>query len=194
MITLITLLWSNIGPEDRSTWFLEVLPVLITLPVLVYTWQSFPLTRVLYILLFIHGLILMVGGHYTYANVPAGLWFQEAFDLSRNHYDRLGHFAQGFVPAILVREILLRKTNLLPGRILFIIVVSISLAISAFYELIEWWTALLYGGEADAFLATQGDIWDTQWDMFMALIGAIVAQLALVRIHDKQLMKLGLRS
>ncbi len=173
---------------------MEVLPVLIALPILAYTWQSFPLTRLLYLLLFIHGVILMVGGHYTYAEVPAGQWFQQAFDLSRNHYDRLGHFAQGFIPAMLAREILLRKTNLLPGKILFFIVTSISLAISAFYELIEWWVALMYGGETDAFLSTQGDIWDTQWDMFAALIGAIVARLSLAKVHDKQLMDMGLRA
>ncbi len=189
-VTLIVLLWSNIAPKDRTTWFMEILPVLIALPILTYTWQSFPLTRLLYFLIFIHGLILMVGGHYTYAEVPVGSWFQEVFDLQRNNYDRLGHFAQGFVPAILAREILLRKTTLLPGKMLFFIVASIGLAISAFYELIEWWAALLYGGKADAFLSTQGDIWDTQWDMFLALIGAITAQLSLARLHDRQLENL----
>ncbi|NOY16130.1 MAG: DUF2238 domain-containing protein [Gammaproteobacteria bacterium] len=188
--TLIILLWSNIAPKDRTTWFMEVLPVLIALPILTYTWQSFPLTRLLYLLIFFHGLILMVGGHYTYADVPVGIWFQEAFDLERNHYDRLGHFAQGFVPAILAREILLRKTTLLPGKMLFFIVASISLAISAFYELIEWWAALQYGGKADAFLSTQGDIWDTQWDMFLALVGAITALSLLSNIHDRQLENL----
>jgi len=189
-LTMIVLLWSNIAPKDRATWFMEVMPVLIALPVLTYTWQSFPLTRLLYLLIFFHGLVLMIGGHYTYAEVPAGNWFQEAFDLERNHYDRLGHFAQGFVPAILAREILLRKTNLLPGKFLFFIVTSISLAVSAFYEIIEWWAALFYGGAADAFLATQGDIWDTQWDMFMALLGAITSQLSLARLHDRQLATL----
>jgi len=189
-VTLIVLLWSNIAPKDRATWLMEVVPVLIALPILTYTWQSFPLTRLLYILIFFHGLILMIGGHYTYAEVPAGFWFQEIFDLQRNHYDRLGHFAQGFIPAILVREILIRKTCLQAGRMLFFIVTSISLAFSAFYELIEWLAALIYGGEADAFLATQGDIWDTQWDMFMALIGAITAQFLLANIHDRQLVNL----
>ncbi len=185
--TLIILLWSNIAPKDRLTWFLEVAPVLIALPLLTYTWQSFPLTPLLYKLIFIHAVILMVGGHYTYAEVPAGFWFQEQFDLQRNHYDRLGHFAQGFAPAILAREILLRKTFLHTGKMLFYIVTSICLALSAFYELIEWWAALLYGSTAEAFLATQGDIWDTQWDMFIALIGAISAQLLLSKRHDKQL-------
>ncbi len=189
-VTLIVLLWSNIAPKDRATWLMEVVPILIALPILTYTWQSFPLTRLLYILIFFHGLILIIGGHYTYAEVPAGFWFQEIFDLQRNHYDRLGHFAQGFIPAILVREILIRKTCLQAGKMLFFIVTSISLAFSAFYELIEWLAALIYGGEADAFLATQGDIWDTQWDMLMALIGAMVAQLSLARIHDRQLVKL----
>lgn len=185
--TLIILLWSNIAPKDRLTWFLEVAPVLIALPLLTYTWQSFPLTPLLYKLIFIHAVILMVGGHYTYAEVPAGFWFQEQFDLQRNHYDRLGHFAQGFAPAILAREILLRKTYLQAGKMLFYVVTSICLALSAFYELIEWWAALLYGSTAEAFLATQGDIWDTQWDMFIALIGAISAQLLLSKRHDKQL-------
>ena len=188
--TLIILLWSNIVPKDRLTWFLEVAPVLIALPLLTYTWKSFPLTPLLYKLIFIHAVILMVGGHYTYAEVPAGFWFQDQFDLQRNHYDRLGHFAQGFVPAILAREILLRKTSLQAGKMLFYIVTSICLALSAFYELIEWWAALLYGSTAEAFLATQGDIWDTQWDMFIALIGAISAQLLLSRRHDKQLKAL----
>lgn len=193
-LTLIVLLWSNIMPKDRMTWFLEVAPVLVALPLLTYTSKSFPLTILLYILIFIHALILMTGGHYTYAEVPAGFWVQDIFDLQRNHYDRLGHFAQGFVPAILAREILIRTTALKPGKMLFFIVTSIGLAFSAFYEMIEWWTALLYGGSADAFLATQGDIWDTQWDMFMALIGAITAQLLLGPLHDRQLAELQLKT
>ncbi len=190
ILTLLVLLWSNIGPKDRITWFMEVAPVLIAVPILTYTWQNFPLTRLLYLLIFIHGLILMIGGHYTYAEVPAGFWIQEIFNFDRNHYDRLGHFAQGFVPAILAREILLRKTCLKTGKMLFYLVLSVCLAFSAFYELIEWWAALLYGGEADAFLATQGDIWDTQWDMFLALIGAVTAQLTLSRIHDRQIARI----
>ena len=185
--TLVILLWSNIMPKDRLTWFMEVAPVLIAIPLLTYTWQSFPLTPLLYKLIFIHAVILMIGGHYTYAEVPAGFWVQDMFELNRNHYDRLGHFAQGFVPAILAREILLRKTLLQQGKMLFYIVTSIVLAFSAFYEMLEWWAALLYGGSADAFLATQGDVWDTQWDMFTALIGAISAQLLLSKHHNKQL-------
>lgn len=190
VLTLVILLWSNIAPKDRLTWFMEVSPVLIALPILTYTHYSFRLTPLLYILIFIHAVILMVGGHFTYAEVPVGFWFQELFDLQRNHFDRLGHFAQGFVPAIFAREILLRTTPLVPGKMLFFIVTSICLAISAFYEMIEWWAALLYGGSAESFLATQGDIWDTQWDMFMALIGAICAQLLLGNLHNRQLKKL----
>jgi len=185
--TLIILLWSNIMPKDQLTWFMEVAPVLIAVPFLTYTWQSFRLTPLLYKLIFIHAVILMIGGHYTYAEVPAGFWVQDMLELNRNHYDRLGHFAQGFVPAILAREILLRKTLLQQGKMLFYIVTSIVLAFSAFYEMLEWWAALLYGGSADAFLATQGDVWDTQWDMFTALIGAISAQLLLSKHHNKQL-------
>ncbi|MCK5361074.1 MAG: DUF2238 domain-containing protein, partial [Gammaproteobacteria bacterium] len=160
--TLIILLWSNIMPNDRLTWFMEVAPVLIAVPLLTYTWQSFPLTPLLYKLIFIHAVILMIGAHYTYAEVPAGFWVQDMFSLERNHYDRLGHFIQGFAPAIIVREILLRKTLLQPGKMLFYIVTSIVLAFSAFYEILEWWAALMYGGAADAFLSTQGDVWDTQ--------------------------------
>ena len=185
--TLIILLWSNIMPKDQLTWFMEVAPVLIAVPFLTYTWQSFRLTPLLYKLIFIHAVILMIGGHYTYAEVPAGFWVQDMLELNRNHYDRLGHFAQGFVPAILAREILLRKTLLQQGKMLFYIVTSIVLAFSAFYEMLEWWAALLYGGSADAFLATQGDVWDTQWDMFTALIGAVSAQLLLSKRHNKQL-------
>lgn len=170
---------------------MEVAPVLIALPLLTYTRERFPLTRLLYVLIFIHAVILMVGGHYTYAEVPAGFWFQDAFNLDRNHYDRLGHLAQGFVPAILAREVLIRKTCLQPGKMMFYIILSITLAFSAFYELIEWWAALLYGGAADAFLATQGDVWDTQWDMFMAFTGTILALLSLHKIHDRQLETVG---
>jgi len=193
-LTLVILLWSNIGPKDRLTWFLEVAPVLIALPLLTYTRYSFPLTPLLYSLIFVHAVILMIGGHYTYAEVPAGFWFQDLFDLQRNHYDRLGHLAQGFVPAILAREILLRTTPLMPGKMLFFIVTSICLAFSAFYEMIEWWAALLYGASAEAFLSTQGDIWDTQWDMFIALIGAISAQLIFNNLHNRQLEALRLKT
>jgi len=140
----------------------------------------------------IHAVILMVGGHYTYARVPAGYWIQDVLDLSRNHYDRLGHFAQGFVPAILAREILIRSSPLAGSRWLAFLVVCVCLAFSALYEMIEWWTALLGGEAAESFLGTQGDVWDTQWDMFLALVGAISSQLLLVRAHDRSLSAAGI--
>ncbi len=187
LATLLVLLWSGINPRDRITWVFEVLPVILVLVILVPTAKSFPLSSLLYRLLFIHGLILMIGGHYTYSEVPVGYWFQETFDLSRNHYDRLGHFVQGFVPAILAREILLRKTPLVPGRWLTFLIIAVCLAFSAFYELIEWWTALLLGESADAVLGMQGDIWDSQWDMFLALLGACVSLATLSKVHDRSL-------
>jgi len=190
-LTAVFLLVSGIEPYDRATWWLEVAPVLIGVPVLIATHGNFPLTLLVYRLIFLHAAILMVGGHYTYARVPAGFWVQEAFDLARNHYDRLGHLAQGFVPAILAREILLRTSPLVPGKWLFVLVSCVCLAFSACYEFIEWWTALIAGGAADAFLGTQGDVWDTQWDMFLALTGAIAAQLLLARTHDRALARAG---
>ncbi len=191
LITGSILLWSGIGPLERLTWWLEVAPVLIGALLLTYTYSSFRLSPLLYRLLFIHAVILMVGGHYTYARVPAGFWLQDLFDLSRNHYDRLGHLAQGFIPAILAREILIRKSPLEPGKWLFFVVVCVCLAFSAFYEMIEWWAAVLLGGQsAESFLGTQGDVWDTQWDMFLALVGAICAQLLLARIHDHSMGRL----
>ena len=186
-IALVALVASGIRPHDRGTWFLEVLPVVIALPILIATHRRFPWTRLAYALMLVHGLILMLGGHYTYARVPLGHWFQEAFDLARNHYDRLGHIAQGFVPAILAREVLVRALPSLGPRWRFTFVTSMCLAFSAFYELLEWWTAIAAGSAADAFLGTQGDVWDTQWDMFLALLGAMTAQLALGRLHDRQL-------
>ena len=180
---------SAIGPVDRLTWWLEVAPVLIAAPLLVLTARRFPLTNLVYVLIAIHALILIVGAHYTYANVPPGFWVQELFDLARNPYDRLGHFAQGFVPAMIAREILLRTSPLKPGGWLFFIVCSICLAISAAYELIEWWTAVIAGGSAEAFLGTQGGVWDTQWDMFLALCGAITVQLLLSSVHDRALAR-----
>jgi putative membrane protein len=190
ILTFAALLWSGISPFDRFTWFLEVVPVMIGAPILIYTYRGFPLTSLLYKLLFLHALILIVGGHYTYAEVPLGHWFKDAFDLSRNHYDRLGHFAQGFVPAILAREILLRRSPLVRGKWLFFLVTCVCLAFSAFYEMIEWWTAVAGGDSADAFLGAQGDIWDSHWDMFLALNGAIISQLVLRKIHDKELKQL----
>ncbi|MCG6877090.1 MAG: DUF2238 domain-containing protein [Betaproteobacteria bacterium] len=178
---------SAIRPREVGTWALEAAPVAIAIPVLVATRHAFPLTPLAYRLIFVHALILLVGGHYTYAHVPLGFWLQDVFDLARNPYDRIGHFAQGFVPAIVAREILLRTTPLRPGKMLFFLVLCIALAISAFYELIEWWTAVIFGEGAEEFLGTQGDPWDTQWDMFLALLGAAASQLLLARMHDRQL-------
>jgi len=186
------LLWSGIGPKERGTWWLEVAPVLIGVPILAATYRRFPLTPLVYVLVWIHAIILMVGGHYTYAEVPLFNWIRDVLGLARNHYDRVGHFAQGFVPAILAREILLRTSPLRPGGWLFFLVCCVCLAISALYELIEWWAALLTSPETGtAFLGTQGDVWDTQWDMFLALVGSVVAQLALSRLHQRQLDQMG---
>ena len=187
VLTILALVVSGIRPYERGTWWMEVAPVLIGLPLLIATYRRFPLTPLLYRLLFVHALILMLGGHYTYARVPLGFWVRDLFDLSRNHYDRLGHVAQGFVPAILAREVLLRLSVLRPGRWLFFLVVSVCLAFSAFYELVEWWAALAGGEAADSFLGTQGDPWDTQWDMFLALCGAVASLLLLSRFHDSEL-------
>ena len=190
VFVVIALVWSGIEPRDRLTWFLEVAPVLIALPLLLATRRAFPFTPLAYTLMALHASILVVGGHYTYAEMPLFDWLRDAFDLSRNHYDRLGHVAQGFVPAIVAREILLRRSPLRPGKWLFFLVTSVCLAISAFYEMIEWWVAIGSGDEAVAFLATQGDVWDTQWDMFLALLGALSSQLLFHQRHDRQLAKL----
>ena len=186
-LVLAVLAWSGVAPHDRFTWVLEVAPVLIGVPVLLATGRRFPLTPLLYTLLAVHACILMVGGKYTYAEVPAGFWVSDALGLARNHYDRLGHFAQGFIPAILAREILVRTSPLRGSRWLPFVVVAFCLAFSAFYEMIEWWTAVLAGASSTAFLGTQGDVWDTQWDMFLALVGSIAAQALLARRHDREL-------
>jgi putative membrane protein len=187
LLMAAALVISGIHPYDRVTWVLEVFPILLGVPILVATWRRFPLTPLVYRLLFLHALILMVGGHYTYARVPLGFWVQDLLGLARNHYDRLGHFVQGFVPAILAREVLIRRTPLRPGGWLFFLVTSVCLAVSATYELVEWWSAVIGGSAANDFLGTQGDVWDTQWDMFIALIGALTAQLTLSRVHDREL-------
>ncbi len=189
-LAAIALAVSGIGPTDRLTWVLEVSPVLIGAPVLAASYRVFPLTPLLYRLLLLHALILILGGHYTYAQVPLGFWLQDLFELSRNHYDRIGHLAQGFVPAILAREILLRRSPLVPGKWLFFLVAAVCLAFSALYEMFEWWAAVLGGAAAEHFLATQGDPWDTQWDMFLALVGALSALLLLASIHDRELAAL----
>ncbi|HUQ81053.1 MAG TPA: DUF2238 domain-containing protein [Gemmatimonadaceae bacterium] len=187
LLGTLALVVSGIAPADRATWWMEIFPVLIAVPVLLATRRRFPLTALVYRLIFVHALILMLGGHYTYAKVPLGFWMQDVFGFARNHYDRIGHFAQGFVPAMVAREILLRRSPLTRGGWLFTIVTALCLAISACYEFVEWWAALMGGSAADAFLGTQGDVWDTQWDMFMAFIGAMVAQLVLSRVQDRQL-------
>jgi len=192
-LTLVCLAISRIGAAEPGTWVLEVFPIFLALPVLIATARRFPLTPLAYRLLFLHALILMVGGHYTYAKVPLGFWVQDALHLGRNHYDRLGHLAQGFVPAIIAREVLLRRSPLERGKWLFFLVTCVCLAISASYELIEWLAALLGGSSADAFLGTQGDPWDTQWDMFMALVGALSALVLLPRVQDRQIEELSTR-
>ena len=186
-LTLLALALTGYKPYDLTTWFLEVFPVLFAIPLLALTRDAFPLTRLLYWLIFVHALILMLGGHYTYARVPLGFWLQDWFDLSRNHYDRIGHLAQGMVPAMIAREVLLRRSPLVRGKWLFFIVLSVCMFVSVFYEFIEWWVALIAQGASIEFLGTQGDVWDTQWDMFLACCGAILAQLLLARVHDRQL-------
>ncbi|MDW3206800.1 MAG: DUF2238 domain-containing protein [Alphaproteobacteria bacterium] len=187
------LIWSWVGPYDRATWWMEAAPVLLAVPILAATWRRFPLTPVLYVLIWLHAVILLVGAHYTYALVPVGEWARDAFDLSRNHYDRLGHFAQGFVPAIAARELLLRLTPLKRGGWLFAILTLSVLGISAAYELIEWIAAEIAADGAADFLGSQGDIWDAQKDMALALIGAVAAQLLLPRLHDRHLTRLSRR-
>jgi putative membrane protein len=181
---------SGLGPRDRATWWMEVAPVLIAVPILAATRRRFPLTPLLYALVALHACVLSLGGHYTYAEVPLGFWAKDALGLARNHYDRVGHLMQGFVPALVAREILLRTSPLRPGRWLFTLVTAVALAMSAIYEFVEWWAAVLLGQGADAFLGTQGDPWDTQWDMFMAFCGAMLAQALLARVQGRQLARM----
>jgi putative membrane protein len=183
-------LWSALRPHDYFTWVLEVFPVLIAVPLLILTRSKFPLTNLAYGLIAVHMLILLVGGHYTYAEMPLFSWLRDYYGWDRNYYDRLGHVAQGFIPAIISREILLRTSPLRPGKWLFFIVVCVCLAMSAFYEFIEWGVALASGSDAVAFLATQGDVWDTQWDMFLAFLGAVSAQLLLAKMHLRQMRQM----
>ena len=186
-IVVIALLGTAIRPYDHLTWFLETMWVIVGVPLVLLTWRRFPLTTLLCCLLAVHALVLIMGGYYTYARTPIGYRIQDLFELSRNPYDRIGHFMQGFVPAILVREILIRRSPLRDSRWLAPLVVCACLAFSAFFEMIEWWAAVAGGAAADDFLATQGDVWDTQWDMFLALIGSIVSLVLLSRFHDRQL-------
>jgi putative membrane protein len=186
-IVTVVLIWSGIHPHDYFTWLLEVAPVLIGVPVVAVLRKRLPFTPLVYVLIAIHMIILMVGGHYTYARVPPFDWLRDTFDLTRNHYDRVGHFAQGFIPAMIAREVLLRTTSLERGKMLVFLVLSIALAISGAYELIEWAGAELFGSASDDFLGTQGDVWDTQKDMALALIGAATALATLSGWHDRQL-------
>jgi putative membrane protein len=193
LFVLAALVVSGIHPADRTTWWLEIFPVLIALPILLATYQRFPLTDLLYALITVHALVLILGGAYTYAHVPLGFWMQDWFGFHRNHYDRIGHFMQGLVPALVAREILLRNGFVAGRRMAAFLSICVALAISAFYELVEWWSALALGQGADEFLGTQGDPWDTQEDMFMALIGALVAMALLARLQDAQIRRLNSR-
>lgn len=187
LVVATALIASGIAPADRLTWWMEVAPVLIAAPLLVATWWRFPLTPMLYVLIALHSLVLILGAKYTYSHVPLGFWLQDMLDLARNPYDKIGHLAQGFVPALIAREILLRGGHVTGRRMLGFLVVCVALAISASYELIEWWAALLMGQGAHEFLGTQGDEWDAQADMLFALIGAVVALLTLGRLQDRQI-------
>ena len=190
-VGVAALVVSAVGAASLGTWLLEVLAALVAIPVLVLTYRRFPLTPLAYRLILLHAVVLMIGGHWTYAEVPAGDWVRDVLGLDRNPYDRLGHFAQGFVPAIVAREILLRRTPLRPGRWLFALVLCVVLAISATWEMFEWLAAVVGGSSADDFLGTQGDQWDTQWDMFLAGISAVTGLLSLSRVHDRELSRAG---
>lgn len=187
------LAWSAVDPAHRLTWFMEVLPALVALVVIVLTRRRYPLTPMLYVLILLHAVILMIGGHYTYAEVPLFDRLSDLLGWQRNNYDKLGHFAQGFVPAMVAREILIRQAVINGRGWMNFLIVCFALAVSAFYELIEWWAALVSGDAADAFLGTQGYVWDTQSDMLLAMLGAITALLSLARRHDAQLQKLATR-
>ncbi len=190
VLTMITLIVSGIHPFDRATWVMEVAPVLIAAPILWFSYNKFQFSHLVYWCIFLHALILIVGGAYSYARVPAGFWVQELFDLSRNPYDKLGHFFQGFAPVLIAREILLRNQIIKTGKMLAFICICIVLAISAVYELLEWAAALAMGQGAEEFLGTQGDEWDSQSDMFLAMIGGIVGLLVFSRLQDKQISQI----
>jgi len=189
-IGVAVLVWSGYRPKDTFTWILEVAPAIIAGVVLLVLYRRFRFTDLVYVLILGHAIILMIGGHYTYSEMPLFSWLRDEFDWSRNYYDRVGHFAQGFVPAMIAREILLRNRVVDGNGWLFFLVCCIALAVSAVYEFFEWWVAVASGTAAEAFLATQGDVWDTQWDMFLALCGAVAALLLLARWHERQLAAL----
>jgi len=187
---LLIMAFSAIHPYDRATWFMEVAPIFIAIPVMAATYSRFPLTTLLYVLIFFHALVLIAGGHYTYARVPLGFWMQDMLSLGRNPYDKIGHFMQGFVPFLVTREILLRGGHVSGRRMAAFLSVCVVMAVSAWYELIEWWSALAMGQGADEFLGTQGDPWDTQSDMFFAFIGAIAALVIMSRLHDSMMERM----
>jgi putative membrane protein len=194
LLTIVAIVFVALGvaPEaDRMTWLLENVPVIIGVPILVATYRTFPFTALTYRLIAVHAIILMVGGYYTYEKVPIGNWISDAFALGRNHYDRVGHLAQGFIPAMIAREFLIRKSPLRPGAMLNFLVGCYCMAFSAFFELFEWWTVVAFGSRSDAYLGSQGDIWDAQWDMFMCLIGATISLWLLSKLQDRQMRALG---
>jgi putative membrane protein len=186
LAVIAALVVSGVEPYDRTTWILEVAPVLIALPILFFTRESFPLTPLLYLVIGLHCLVLILGGAYTYARVPLGYWLQDLFELTRNPYDKIGHFMQGFTPALLARELFMRNGHVNGAKMSAFLAVCVSLAVSAVYELIEWWAALALGQGADEFLGTQGDMWDTQSDMFLALLGAGAALALLGGLQQRQ--------
>lgn len=190
IIFLVVFIWSAVNPKDLFTWFLEVLPAVIGVMVITITYSKLRFTTFVYVLILIHTIILMVGGHYTYAEMPLFNWIRDTFNLSRNYYDRLGHFAQGFIPAFIAKEVLIKRSHLKKGKMLNFLIICICLSISASYELLEWGVAKATGTAADAFLGTQGDVWDTQWDMFFALIGSIVSVSMFGKVHDKYIEKI----
>jgi putative membrane protein len=190
VIVVATLAWSAVHPLDWLTWWMEVSWVLVGFPIVAWLALRYGITRILLVLLTMHAVILVIGGHYTYEIVPAGLWVQEWFDLARNDYDRLGHFVQGFVPALIARELLRRTSPLQPGRWIAILCIASALAFSAIFEMIEWGSSVALGASADAFLGTQGDPWDAQWDMLCALIGAICSMATLSRLHERELRRM----
>ena len=189
-LIVLALIVSFINPHDRLTWLMEVMPVLIALPLLALTYPHFPLTPLLYFLIFLHALILIVGGTYTYAHVPVGFWVQDVLGLARNPYDKLGHLWQGLVPALVAKEIFVRRHFVSGKKMVAFLAICVAMAISAWYELIEWWAAVLMGQGADEFLGTQGDQWDTQSDMCLAFIGAMIAVVLLARWHDRQIARM----
>ena len=189
-VVVVLLIWTGIGASDHGTWWMETAPIFLAAPVLLLTWRRFPLSSMLYLLIAIHAVILMVGGRYTYAQVPLGFWIQDLFHMSRNPYDKIGHFAQGFVPALVARELFLRQGIVRTRGWALTLAICVAMAISACYELIEWGAAMALGGGADAFLGTQGDVWDTQSDMGMALVGASIAMLLFTRWQDRDIARL----